>query len=196
MTSMKMRSIAAASLLAAGLAAQPASAAIVLPVETTYANGARFEGLVTFADDFSSILDVDGILYGYGYFGRTGSSYNYNPAASSVISWVWAGGADFAGGADVYGTYLMSGTNTANYGSFIQFGYDFSNAPALDFTTGGFPNSVNYTAAFTGGGLVGGVPEPATWLLFILGFAGIGIMLRREQRQQRVPASQIRLAYA
>ena len=193
----KMKSIAAATILATAFAAQPASAAIVLPVETTYANGARFAGLVTFADDFSRILDVDGILYGYGYFGRTGASYTYNATRSSVISWVWNGGSDYAAGASIYGTYLMSGTNTGNYGSFIQFGYDFSNAPNLNFTsTGSFPNTVNNTVAFTGGGIVGGVPEPATWLLFILGFAGIGIMLRREQRELPVPASQTRLAYA
>lgn len=32
------------------------------------------------------------------------------------------------------------------------------------------------------GGAVGGVPEPATWGMMLLGFAGIGLVIRRSRK--------------
>ncbi|MGZ6018434.1 MAG: PEPxxWA-CTERM sorting domain-containing protein [Phenylobacterium sp.] len=36
----------------------------------------------------------------------------------------------------------------------------------------------------TGAALAGGVPEPATWGLMIVGFGGMGAMMRRQRRLQ------------
>jgi len=39
----------------------------------------------------------------------------------------------------------------------------------------------NVTATVTGGGDVGAVPEPATWAMMLLGFAGVGFMAYRRK---------------
>ena len=36
--------------------------------------------------------------------------------------------------------------------------------------------------------LTAGVPEPATWALMILGFGGVGALLRRRRREAFAPA--------
>lgn len=43
--------------------------------------------------------------------------------------------------------------------------------------------------AYGGSAVLGGVPEPMTWALFILGFGVVGAGLRRRQTQQTVRAS-------
>ena len=62
---------------------------------------------------------------------------------------------------------------------------------ALDFGTGGSngsPNTLYFTDGINGetGGLFGAitaVPEPATWAMFLVGFGGIGFMLRNARRK-------------
>lgn len=60
-----------------------------------------------------------------------------------------------------------------------------------DFLTFTTPLTVDFTVTLsdtkfspipTGGGPIGGVPEPATWALLILGFAAVGGALRRSRR--------------
>jgi hypothetical protein len=41
----------------------------------------------------------------------------------------------------------------------------------------------SFEAALSGGGGQGGVPEPATWAMLIVGFAGVGFAVRRKARQ-------------
>jgi hypothetical protein len=167
----------------------PASAAVVLPVQITYASGAYFQGNVTFADGYESILAVNGTLHGYAPL----NPLFYNPASSTTINQLLVGGLDLAPGRWNYGTSLTDG-----FGNIIAFGYTFNQNSVPEFgNAGSYRSRINGRDNFVSGQVVvGGVPEPATWLLFILGFAGIGIMLRREQRQLKVSSDQIRFSYA
>jgi len=57
---------------------------------------------------------------------------------------------------------------------------DFGNTTR--FSLGAMPNGLSFTSAsgvFLAGTAVGGVPEPASWALLILGFGAIGVRLRR-----------------
>ena len=95
------------ALLAAVLLASAASAhaAITLNVNATYQSGAVYNGTVTFADDYQSMLATTGVLKGY----AEGSfSYTSN-ADSSVINWVWPDGnngkVNYSGDATKFSTF-------------------------------------------------------------------------------------------
>ena len=77
--------------------------------------------------------------------------------------------------------------------------------PRHDFTTFlliWMPPSARSFAALTAGSMtviparftvtqetIGTVPEPATWAMLVLGFGGIGAMLRLARRRQHIPAA-------
>jgi hypothetical protein len=66
-------------------------------------------------------------------------------------------------------------------GGVIQFGFASENS-ALNsgYTVGsGYDNFTSHVRAFQP--TTGGVPEPATWGLMVLGFGGLGAVLRRQR---------------
>lgn len=142
-------------------------ASVVRNVEMNFQSGANFTGDVTFADDFSSVLGVDGILTGY-----QGNTSGYVGSGSTTINWIWANGLDFAAGANVYGTFLMdNGSVYGNYSNWIAFTYDFSDINNLVFAGDVYGNMINYVDPMTDGDLSGStsVPEPTPLLLLGLG---------------------------
>ena len=87
----------------------------------------------------------------------------------------------------------MDGTGPATtgvYSNFITFDYDYANPSHLTFDIGpdilgpvNGGNNVIYSDPLVSGTFgVAGVPEPATWALMMIGFGGLGAMLRGAKR--------------
>ena len=95
----------------------------------------------------------------------TGCVPGYDPAGSSQLNFVVTG----AGALTVAN---LTPTSSATYGNILF---------AADVVAG--PNGNNGFTGNIGGGGGGGVPEPATWGLMLLGFGGMGAMLRNRRRQ-------------
>ena len=93
------------------------------------------------------------------------------------------------GGASAFfntnGIPALFGAGNADF----QWGSSFSGVvPAYPSECPGGPACVRGSADFTGtasdsGGGSGGIPEPATWAMMILGFLGTGAVLRRRREQ-------------
>jgi hypothetical protein len=167
-----------------------ASAEKVLNVKMTFASGASFDGKVKFADDYSYVTDVTGLLKGYGNEFQTP-----DPTASTTINWVWDNGVNFASGASTYGTFLMNGAGSgytgSDYSNWVDFTYDYSNPGKLTFSDAGFGNAASSIDQMISGSIsAAGVPEPATWALMILGFGAVGGTMRR----RRSATAKLRLA--
>jgi hypothetical protein len=92
---------------------------------------------------------------------NSGCITGYNAASPSQLNFVVTG----AGALTVAN---LTATSSANYGN-VLFAADV-------VSPGGFTGNV-------GGGGGGGIPEPATWGLMLLGFGGMGAMLRNRRRQ-------------
>ncbi|MBK6721018.1 MAG: choice-of-anchor D domain-containing protein [Sphingomonadales bacterium] len=86
-----------------------------------------------------------------------------------------------AGGAQNIGnllTFDTTGLAAGIYNKSITFNGISSFGNLSDFNLG--PITLNVTASVTGGG-VSGVPEPATWMMLLLGFGFIGTSIRRNK---------------
>jgi hypothetical protein len=59
---------------------------------------------------------------------------------------------------------------------------DAAGLTVLDFDLNGHPTTLAGNVRIGGGGFEPGVPEPAAWLLMILGFGAAGVSLRRARR--------------
>jgi hypothetical protein len=159
----------------------PANASVNQTVNMTFQSGATFSGQVTFADDYSLVQGVTGILSGYQY-GIGG----YQGAGSDSIGWVWLNGANFSTGTDNYSTFLMDG-NDSDFSHWIQFAYNYSGAPTLEFTSGvsvySTDNYVDYVDPMVSGSIgAGTVPEPSTLIVWsLLGAASIGLTWWRKR---------------
>ena len=173
---------AAGTLACTTLSIGSARADVSLDVNETFASGATFSGLVTFANDYSSVTGVSGSLAGYQY-----GTYGYTGTGSDPINWIWSPGANFdANTPTTFGTFLMDGTSSF-YDNFITFDYNYANPNHLVFDIG-----LNILSGADGGnnvlsvdplvtGTIGAVPEPSTWAMMFLGFAGIGFMAYRRK---------------
>jgi hypothetical protein len=163
-----------------------AQASVIDAVEMTFQSGATFSGLVTFADDYSFVTNVTGTLTGY-QFGTAGY---VGGSATDSINWVWDN-VNHSTGAQNYSTFLMDGTDL-DYWHWIQFAYNYSAAPTLSFTSGvsvfGTDNFVNYNDPMVSG-TISAVPEPATWAMMLLGFAGVGFMAYRRKSKPALMAA-------
>lgn len=160
-----------ASLFAfAALAAPSAKADIIEQVNMTFQSGATFSGDVSFANDFSSFDAVTGTLTG-------------GPYGTDSINWVWSGN-NFSTGADNFSNWLMDGSNVG-YTYYIQFAYNYADAPTLNFTSGvsynGDDNYINYSDPLVSGN-ISSVPEPASMALLGVGMIGTAVMARRRRQ--------------
>ena len=79
---------------------------------------------------------------------------------------------------EVTGGFKATQTLSANGQAYQTY---FNNAPFKSPTPGQLQSSVNRSFYYTENA-VGGVPEPATWGLMLLGFGAIGGTLRRRQK--------------
>jgi hypothetical protein len=168
------RVVTAAAILA--VTACAASASVVETVNMTFLSGATFGGSVTFADDFSSVLDVNGVLTGYQFGDPT-----YSPAFSDTINTINSTFPEFMAPGTL-GTYLFDAPDP-NFSHFIVFTYDYSGAPVLTFSADGFGNNIDFGDPFVSGSIsASATPLPPTWTMMLLGLAGLGFMLGRPKR--------------
>jgi len=164
----------------------PVGAAVTLPINMNFQSGATFSGDVTFADDYSQVLGVAGVLHGYTYGG------DYDGVSDDAISWVWTPGVNYSGTPSTFSTFLMDGPPDSDFGPggythWVSFSYDYSAAPGLTFTDVGLGNNVDYGDHLVAA--VSAVPEPATWVMMILGFGAIGVGLRAARRPPPRPVT-------
>ncbi len=186
-----IHSVACATLAATCLLIGQASATVVRSVSMSFQSGAMFTGTVTFADDYSSVLDVNGILTGYQY-----GTFGYQGSGSDTINWIWSNGDNYSSGAGNYSTYLMdgpgSGYTSASYSNWIEFAYNYSSAPILTFTAGasgdGYDNFIDYVDPMVSGN-IGATPLPAALPLFASGLGGLGFLGWRRKRKAAARAA-------
>lgn len=158
---------------------QSANALVVKSADFTFESGAQFTGLISFLDDLSGVASVSGTLTGYqeGTHGFTG-------VGSTLIDWVWLGGADFNPSPTQVATFLMDGVDDPNYSNWISFAYDISAFPAILLAPGGlnygFVINVDYTDPMVTGTLsdLSAIPLPGSMLLLLSGLAGVGFIGR------------------
>ena len=92
---------------------------------------------------------------------------------------------------DLHGTFKFQGTDAVvpifmllSVGG--QYGYaDFGNT--AKFTFDPLPAGVSYTSA--SGDFLTAVPEPSTWAMMVLGFAGVGFMAYRRKSKPALLAA-------
>src|ERR1700724_4500422 len=106
-------------LAVAFLSVAPSYASFLQTVQETFQSGAVFSGTVTFTDNFSNVTAVDGWLTGGGY-GNDHINWIYSPVSTYAASF----------GAQ-YGENFFTDGPGETYTNFIEFTWDFSNAPTL-----------------------------------------------------------------
>ena len=118
--------------------------------------------------------DVVGVSFAnpvYGFAADIGSYYNWSHATPRITF-------DFAGSSQSFTlpNYLFQTSNTLNFVGFTST-TPFSKISISDGTNGLVIDNFNSAT-----GLQSAVPEPSTWAMLILGFAGIGFMGYRRTR--------------
>lgn len=104
-----------------------------------------------------------------------------------VSGWVNAGGDSNSDlGFNFNSTSLMYLTDPATQG-WTQYTFNVTGTGSDTFSLNfrddpGFISLDNFS-------VVSGVPEPATWAIFLIGFGGIGFIMRRAHRNRAVPAA-------
>ena len=198
-----LKMLAAASAIALVAAAQPAFAADFFPnTSGTAADGSSFSFTVTgdpFDGTVSGGIERTGLRAGTNQQDRYIFRLGQDGLGSGSITTTLAGVMNGVTDVDFLSASLFNGVTTfivplSGIGAF-EFG-NLTNIPIFNGNTNIL--TINYTAR--GNGSYGGnlsfvpvaaaVPEPATWALMLLGFAGIGFAMRRRTKQQ------VRVKYA
>lgn len=169
------------------------------------------QGLLTFTSD-THALHVDGAYIGqYNNFGVNSVHSCYCSDSFSQLYFTFSqtveGFGFFWGASDnewtltgydaanaVVASFALPTTKFSNAGDFVGiFGAGMTHAtlagPSSDYV---FVDNVTFGKTYNGPGgsgegggtSVGGVPEPATWALMILGFGAVGLNLRSARRRQ------------
>lgn len=158
-----------------------ADAMVVANVDFSFASGAEFLGQISFADDFSSVVGVNGVLSGY-----QDDVHGYTGVGSTLISWLWLGGADYNPSPTQVATFLMNGTAVPMiFSNWISFAYDLSTAPNITLAPGGpefgFTINVDYNDPMVTGSL-SVIPLPPSILLLLGGLAGMAALGRARKK--------------
>ena len=132
---------------------------------------------------YQNLTTVVGQTYDYSFWLRNGTTDAEAPSlfSATIGSDVMAaiGAADSFGYKEYSGKYTATSSTTKIYFE----AYNSLGLYQLDDVSVRSPSEgdCNLRIGCTGGG---GVPEPASWALMLLGFGGVGAMLRRRPRVQ------------
>ncbi|MGH9563143.1 MAG: PEP-CTERM sorting domain-containing protein [Terracidiphilus sp.] len=167
------------------LSATSAKADSSYSVDMDFSSGGSFQGTISLSSNYQVIDSVSGTLYGY-----SPDTYGYvGGAATDPISWIYNVGTNDATGANAGGNYLMdTGSCNNGYCNWVDFTYDYTNAPDITFDLsaelgdpGYPPDGTDYTTSaetFVSGSITplnSPVPEPSPLSLLSLAAAALGI---------------------
>jgi PEP-CTERM motif len=127
----------------------------------------------------SSIVGVSFASPVYGFAADIGSVYNWGGTSDPTITFNFASGS----GSFTLPNYLISSNNTLNFIGFTSSS-PFTTITINDPTSGLAID--NFTSAT---GLQSAVPEPSTWAMLLLGFAGVGFMAYRRKSKPALMAA-------
>jgi hypothetical protein len=149
--------------------------------------------LSAFETEIAAFFNAGGGILGLAGAGDP-NAYDYVPEAGGNITPIFSSSgfvATPAGLAGIPGFFAVNGDETHNtfsgFNSFYQVAEVFNptggtTGPAVTiFGTGG---TIGCTG--TSRTISGGVPEPSTWTMMVLGFAGFGLVAARARRRRRL----------
>ena len=178
-------------LIAAALifAAAPAAAATTVYATSVYASSGNTANLT------NALGAPDGVAGRIGNPGQTGQAiFRFIDAlsgASLQLRTVAGGGATptvFVSIGEIISGVAVYSTETSFAGGFGTFTFDFSSRCALISTTGCSLVRVRTASSGTfrldGVSGVGAAPEPATWALMLIGFAGVSWRMKQARRSK------------
>ena len=144
---------------------------------------------------FAELLTGDNSSLGFLFTARTASSGNTSPGnglpnnistltpGTSAIQngTTWAGLAESSGGCFSTGCgntgWIQS---TYNFGAAGQYKIRFGTTNVIDTVA---QSGLAFSGLSVAGAPVGAVPEPTTWVLMLMGMAGVGFSMRRKTNQ-------------
>ena len=144
-----------------------------------------------------------------GFFGNSLSTSSLSSTQASLFSLANANGSTEANALDTLlnspGLFTTTSNNTANNGALASFdesgqyfllklgrdtAYFYNSSDSilsLTYTQVGTGAGLSHTADF--GAITPAVPEPSTWAMMLLGFAGLGFMAYRRKNQMALNAA-------
>jgi hypothetical protein len=213
----KLMALAAASVLSLGAVERASAAPIVLTFEGLgneqaigdyYNGGAGGNYGISFGSD--SLALIESSAGGTGNFsnppsgttvafflGGPGDVMDVAAGFDTGFSFYYADQVGFTGSVSVYDgldgtgnllTSLSLPSTPDPYTVFVPIGVNFSGT-AKSVVFGGSANYIAFDNVTLGSSTAGGVPEPATWAMMLMGFGGLGAALRSTRRKQAALAA-------
>jgi PEP-CTERM motif len=144
-----------------------------------FANEPSSGTIMAFLNANNAILNV---VNGF----TTGFSFFYSSSTAANVT-VWSG---LNRTGSLLGTIALtpqhttgcSGDPSGTFCNWTNAGVSFAGtASSIDF--GGTANQTGFDDITFGSAVAGAVPEPTTWMLMLIGMAGVGFSMRRKEKQ-------------
>jgi hypothetical protein len=160
------------------------------PVASTYTFGVNLPGVQTVYTLINSSFGQDGDTIGSVKFTGTGGTFTFDLTEGLNVRDHFQGGfensasnlfgtASFGAGNPAPDRLDAQEFNVAGIGTLTSIEFDQSGTIDAKGNLAGLP----FLAAITTDTAVAAIPEPSTWAMMILGFAGVGIMAYRRKNK-------------